>query len=109
MYESHYDNYALFVISAFSGIMAFLIAVQKIGTNAVFQYIGKNPLFYLALHQSIVFSILNMVFKKTLENASFLTKIWIGSVYTIFAILIIAPVAYFIKSYFPFILGKSKI
>ena len=109
MYESHYGHYALFVISAFSGIMAFLIAVQKIGTNAVFQYIGRNSLIYLALHQSIVFSILNMVFKKTLENASFLSKIWIGSVYTIIAILLIAPVAYFIKNYFPYILGRSKI
>ena len=27
MYESHYGNYVLFVISAFLGIIAFLIAV----------------------------------------------------------------------------------
>jgi acyltransferase len=109
MYEGLYGNYTLFVISAFSGIITFLIAVQKIGSNAVLEYIGRNSLIYLALHQSIVFSILNMVFKKTLENGSFLSKIWVGSVYTMIAILIIAPVAYFIKNYFPYILGKSKI
>ncbi|WP_338473035.1 acyltransferase family protein [Niallia sp. XMNu-256] len=109
MYESQYGNYALFVIAAFSGIIAFLIAVQKIETNAVFQYVGKNSLIYLALHQSIVFSVLNMVFKKTLENESFLNKIWIGSFYTMVSILIIAPIAYFIKNYFPYILGRSKI
>ena len=109
MYEGLYGSYTLFVISAFSGIIAFLIAVQKIGSSPVFEYIGRNSLIYLALHQSIVFSILNMVFKKTLENGSFLSKVWIGSVYTVIAILTIAPIAYCIKNYFPYILGKSKI
>lgn len=109
MYEGLYGNYALFIISAFSGIIAFLIAVQKMRSNAVLEYIGRNSLIYLALHQSIVFSTLNMVFKKTLENDSFLGGIWIGSLYTIIAIVVIAPVAYFIKNYFPYILGKSKI
>ncbi|WP_428911980.1 acyltransferase family protein [Niallia sp. Krafla_26] len=108
MYESLYGNYMLFVISAFSGIIALLIAVQKIGTNAVLEYIGRNSLIYLALHQSIVFSILNMVFKETLEQESLLSQIWIGTVYTIIALLMIAPVAYVIKNYFPYILGKSK-
>ena len=87
MYASLYGNYLLFVISAFSGISAFLIAVQKIRTNAVFQYIGRNSLIYLALHQSIVFSILDMVFKNDLNNkSSFLNTMIIGLIYTIIAI-----------------------
>lgn len=108
MYESQYGNYVLFVVAAFSGIMAFLIAVQKIiRTNTVFQYIGRNSLIYLALHQSIVFSILDMVFKKFLDNESVVIKISLGIIYTIISIITIAPVASFIKNDFPYILGKG--
>jgi len=107
MYESQYGNYLLFVLSAFSGIIAFLIAVQKLGTNVVFQYIGKNSLIYLALHQSIVFSLLDMVFKRLLDTDSVVIGLFLGTIYTIITIIVIAPVAYVIKNDFPYILGKS--
>ncbi len=109
MYESQYGNYMLFVISAFSGIIAFLIAVQKIRANAVFQYIGQNSLIYLALHQSIIFSILDRVFKKLLDTESFIIRIFIGTIYTVIAIISLAPVAYLIRKHFPYILGRPKV
>ncbi|MED1469922.1 acyltransferase family protein [Bacillus salipaludis] len=108
-YQSSLGNIALFYVSAFSGIRAFVILIKRMKRKPFLQYIGKNSLVYLALHHKIVFTLFNLVMQNVLvEFAKKVESPFInGLLYTFAAVFILVPAVYTINHYFPFMLGKS--
>ncbi|OIK06278.1 hypothetical protein BIV60_27360 [Bacillus sp. MUM 116] len=109
LYNSSLGNIFLFYISALSGIGAFMILIKRMKQSKTLQYIGENSLIYLAFHQKIVFALFNLIIQNTLLDSEKLFEIPLlkGSLYTLMAALILVPVIFAIKRYFPFMLGKS--
>jgi acyltransferase len=108
-YNSSLGNIFLFYISAFSGIGAVLILIQRVKRNKSLQYIGKNSLVYLALHQKIVFFLINLVIQNSLFDSEKIVEIQMikGLLYTLTAVFILVPAVYSTNHYFPFMLGKT--
>ncbi|MED3564122.1 acyltransferase family protein [Bacillus xiapuensis] len=108
-YNSSLGNIFLFYLSALSGIGAFMILIKRMKQSKILQYIGENSLIYLAFHQKIVFALFNLIIQNTLLDSEKLVEIPLikGSLYTLMAALILVPVIFAIKRYFPFMLGKS--
>lgn len=110
MFGNVYGNYFLFYLSAFSGVIAFIILVRLVKESNILLYIGKNSIIYLALHQAVVFPIISVVLIKLFRfDGLFMQNsvIW-GSFYTVASIVLIMPVIYIINNYFPFMIGHRK-
>jgi fucose 4-O-acetylase-like acetyltransferase len=106
MYHLVYNNYILFYISAFSGILAYLYLARKVGSFKILEYYGKNSIIILGLH-NLIASILKyvLIFSQKLlhfsvdPNSIFLLKL-IG------VLVLIIPVISIINKHFSFILGN---
>jgi acyltransferase len=109
-YDSSLGNIILFYLSALSGIGMFVILIKQMKQSKILQYIGENSLIYLAFHQKIVFVLFNLIVQNTLLDSEKLVEnpFIKGSLYTLMASLILVPVVFAIKRYFPFVLGKTK-
>lgn len=109
MFYGNYGNYFLFFIAALTGISAFIIFTKLIKNIALFQYVGRNSLIYLALHQTIIFTLLDIVTNKYFVNAKFLEVPMLkGLLYTVITLILIVPIIYVVNNHLPFILGKNK-
>jgi acyltransferase len=107
-YNSSLGNIFLFYVSAFTGIGAFVVLIKHIKRSKSLQYIGKNSLVYLALHQKIVFLLISLMIHKTVLDYTNLIHIPMvkGLLYTLIAVFILVPAVYSINHYLPFMLGK---
>ncbi|MDD4248349.1 MAG: acyltransferase family protein [Methanosarcina sp.] len=102
-----YNNYILFYLSAFSGILVYFYLDQKIGSFKILEYYGKNSLIILGMHYLII-SILkySLIFSQKIlllsidQNIVFLLTL-IG-----FFVLIV-PIINIINKKFSFLLGQS--
>lgn len=108
-YNSSLGNIALFYLSAFSGIGAFVILIKQLKKNKFLQYIGKNSFIYLAFHQKIVFFIFSLMIQKSVLNLEAIANYPLieGLLYTLIAVVILIPAVYMINHYFPFMVGKT--
>lgn len=107
-YNSSLGNILLFYLAAFSGIGAFMIGIKQIKRSKALQYIGKNSLIYLALHQKIIFFLISILMQKYVLDYVDLVNIPIlkGLLYTLIAAFVLVPAVYIINHYLPFMLGK---
>ncbi|MCM2532901.1 acyltransferase family protein [Neobacillus pocheonensis] len=108
-YNSSLGNIVLFYLSAFSGIGAYVILIKRMKRNKSLQYIGKNSLVYLALHQKIVFFLFNIVIQNSLLDSEKIIEFPMikGLLYTFIAVFLLVPAVFSITHYFPFMLGKT--
>jgi len=107
-YNSSLGNIFLFYVAAISGIGAFMTGIKHIKRSKALQYVGKNSLIYLALHQKIIFFLISVVMQKYILDYSNLVNIPVvkGILYTLIAAFISVPAVYIINHYMPFMLGK---
>jgi len=107
-YNSSLGNILLFYMAAFSGIGAFMIGIKRIKRSQALQYIGKNSIIYLALHQKIIFFLISLVMQKyVLDNVDLVDiPVIKGLLYTFTAAFVLVPAVYIINHYLPFMLGK---
>ncbi|MGV3467204.1 MAG: acyltransferase family protein, partial [Heyndrickxia sp.] len=107
-YNSSLGNTFLFYVAALTGIGAFMIGIKRIKRSKALQYIGKNSLIYLALHQKIIFFLISLVMQKYVIDYVNLVHIPFvkGLLYTLITAFILVPAVYIINHYMPFMLGK---
>lgn len=109
MFSNTYGDYFLFYTSAIAGILAIIVLIRLLPKISIFTYIGKNSLIFLAIHQFVLFPLI----EKMLRNINFLNGNSIliltikGVSYTLIASILLVPIVYIINNYLPFILGKS--
>jgi len=112
MFASLYGNYFLFVIAAFSNSIAFLWLSKFLNKSYVLQYIGKNSLIYLALHQSIILFFINQALHSNLLKGvnQQLTSMYpaLPVFYTLITVVVTIPIIFIINNYLPFLLGKTS-
>ncbi|WP_042462502.1 acyltransferase family protein [Neobacillus dielmonensis] len=99
-------TYLVTIMWALIAISFVIYLSQFITRISILSFLGKNSLILLALHVSLGFSLVNLIFLGKLgvkiENPNFL-----GLFFTILAIVILLPVIIIINKYLPFILGKN--
>lgn len=107
MNGNSYNNYFLFILSAFLGIFVCIIISQAMGLYKITSYIGKNTLVIFTLH-GIAFSvfkgILILVFK--IDLRLMYDNLLINTIFSILIIAVLLPVNYFINRYFSILIGK---
>jgi acyltransferase len=108
MYKLTYNNYLLFYVSAFSGILAYIYIFKHTYSSKILQFYGKNSLIILGLHYLIIsalrymlpvlFNLLNLQIN---GNVLFLLNIFL-------TLILVIPFIFIINRYFPYLTGKSQ-
>jgi acyltransferase len=108
MYKLTYNNYFLFYLSAFSGILFYIYVFKMIKPSKILQFYGKNSLIILGIHYLIIstlkytlpilFGYLNL---QSNESIFFVADIFL-------ALLLVIPTIVIINRYFPYVTGKSQ-
>lgn len=109
-YNSSLGNIGLFYLSAFAGIGAFIIIIKRMKSYQFLQFLGKNSLIYLALHQKIVFLLIDQLMGNSLLELGKMSEIPLlkGLFYTVATGVILVPIVYAINHYLPFVVGRSS-
>lgn len=89
----------LFYLGAVVGTLAVTLVVLRLPKIAVFDFIGKNTLLYLAIHAPII-----RLFEKLCPLA--LDKAYISVPFAVFLYFAIMPLCLLFNRYFPFAVGK---
>lgn len=100
-------NYPLFLVGAFSGIIAVSLISILIKKNKVLELLGKYSLVLFTLHP-IVFFYINQILGVFLERSIInkLKDFYLSPFYTVFTILFILLVVYCLKSIRPLVFKK---
>jgi acyltransferase len=101
------QNYFLFYVFAFWGIVNFVAISCIISSNSLFNMTGRFTLFIYILHSNpgTINKFYNLLgYKISLTNIS----VFNGVLFSITIILLILPFALFIEKKLPFILGQNK-
>lgn len=101
-------NYFMFYISAFSGIIFILVISRKIKLSFI-NYLGKNSLIIMLVHEPIKRIIIKFIEIITKINIEILRNNIISIIIcTLIIITIIIPIIFIIDKYIPFIIGKNN-
>lgn len=101
LHLNNYGNLFLFYIAAISLSMVFVFISMSVPTNKIITFVGKNTLYYLAIHCSIL---------RMMEQLSRLTYTFVYSYPYITGILIyvcLIPIVYIWSKYLP-VLPRKK-
>lgn len=103
-----YHHYVLMYGAAFCGILAWILVAHFLRFSQLLVVIGRHTLVLLAFH-GIAFSVISaiLVFIFNMELSATRGSLLWSMVYTIGATVILAPVAWVIDRYLPFMIGKS--
>jgi len=109
MSYSRYGNYFLFYMAALCGIMASLIFCRLLPKSRALIYVGKNSIIFMAIHQMILYPIIDKLIAHISFFASEKTYIMVldGIIHVVVTMLVMIPIIYVINNYMPFILGKG--
>lgn len=109
MFYSTYGNYLYFYLAAITGTIGIVIICKKIKKSKILEFIGQNTFVYLAIHQYIIFNVLNKITKKIIFNESAAIEIIIAVGYVIFTVAILYIPIKIINKYCPAIVGKNNL
>lgn len=108
MYKLIYNNYFLFYITAFSGILTYTYIFKMMKPSETLKFYGRNSLILLGFQYMIIsglkyllpplFKFLNLEIG---ENIVFMIKLFL-------TILLIIPLIMITKRHFPYITGKKQ-
>lgn len=108
MYSLNYNNYVLFYISAFSGILTYTYFFKMIKPLEILKFYGRNSLTILGFHYliiSVLKYLLPSLFKffnlEVSESIVVIIKI-------VLTLIIIIPLIVIINKHFPYISGSKK-
>jgi len=104
-----FNNYFLYLVGAFSGILCILFLSNCMPNHRLFHFYGRNTIFILGFHLmcfSLLKAIQVFVFHIPAETAN--GGLFINVMYAIFTFILLAPVIYLINKYAPFIVGREK-
>jgi fucose 4-O-acetylase-like acetyltransferase len=110
MYNCQFNNYLLFLVTAFSGsffLLYFSCLVPKIG---LFDFFGRNTLVIMALHL-LCFSFLKgtQVFALHIPLTVIDGNLPLCILYAMMAFVLLAPVIWLINKYLPELLGRKRV
>lgn len=109
MFFNVYGSYFFFYISAFGGVLAYVMLIKLLPKINLLAYIGKNSIIFLAFHQFIIFPNIEKVLKHVniFSSSSYYDYIMLGITYALISTVILIPVSFIITTYMPFLLGKA--
>lgn len=109
LYESKIGNVVLYFLSAFSGIIIFVVISKKFEKSKILNFLGKNTLIYYSL-QGVLITILMQGLKLIpyLYKNTFTTDLLRGIIMSIMTLFILIPISKLINKYLPFVIGKNK-
>lgn len=108
MYKLIYNNYFLFYISAFSGILVYIYTFKMAKASKILVFYGRNSLTVLGFHY-IIISILKYLFPLLFEQFNIqVSKGMFFVVNLFFTLLLMIPLVSIANRYFPYITGKSR-
>jgi len=106
IFWSMYGNPAIYFIAAFLGIYLVIYVARSLPEVRFLEYIGKNAIVFLALHQIFLFGIFSAVVQRAgLPQDGNIERTLTGIVYTVSAVGLLIPINELIKHYMPFLLG----
>lgn len=107
MYKLIYNNYFLFYLSAFSGILVYFYIFKRIKPSKILQFYGRNSLIILGFHY-IIISTLKYTFPVLFSHLNLKISETLFFIISIFLILLsLIPAIVITNRYFPCILGKK--
>lgn len=108
MYQSDYGNsILLFLINGVLGSLAYIYLFKTFSKITFLSFLGENTIPILAMHlrsMTVIKGVLLFIFGIT----SFSFNEWHKVLLTLLQILIVLPVIFLIKNYFPILNGKTK-
>ena len=108
MYGEYYNNYFLMYTCVILGSLAVFMISEIIAKNKILEFIGKNTLIIMCIHEPIkrvVIKLMSMATK--IPEITLRTNfLWIILI-TIILMIILVPFILIINKYFPFFLGKT--
>jgi acyltransferase len=106
MYESELGNYAYFYTAAITGSLAIIALTQKVKSNKLLQFLGRNTLVIYGLHM-IVGVILSyaVAFLFAGSFTEFQTCM-VATLKTVVTLILMIPSCLIVNRYFPWMLGK---
>lgn len=109
MVDRIFNNYMLYFISAFSGVLFILYLSYCLPESSLFNFYGRNTIILLGFHL-MVFSIIKGLQVFVLGISLELTEglLWVEILYVILTFVLLAPVIYLVNKYTPFLLGRKK-
>lgn len=106
MSDGDYNNYLLFILSAFSGILFMLFLVYMLPQIKIINFIGINSLVIMALHLRA------LTFIKAIEiyvfGIPYESNLSMSLFHTLMQVIILIPIIYFINKYIPVFAGKHS-
>jgi acyltransferase len=108
MYKLIYNDYFLFYVSAFSGILFYIYIFKTIRPSKILQFYGKNSLIVLGLHYLII-STLKYILPTLFNSLNLQINESMFFVVNVFLTLfLVIPVIIIINRCFPYVTGKSQ-
>ena len=106
---NYYGNYFIFYVTAFSGILFYIIVSEKIKKSAMLTFLGKNSIIILGMHiiTNILAIKLFLLFSPCNEQLLRQSPCWSVAL-TGVSVLFILPFIVLINRFVPFVAGKTK-
>lgn len=112
MYKNYYNNYFLFLLGGFSGIV-FIVNIclylsSWFGDVNWIKYLAKNTIIISGFHL-ITFSFIKavMVYVLHISLTVLEEKIYVNILFSIIAMILCIPIIFIINKYYPFIVGRK--
>jgi acyltransferase len=114
MNARYYGNFFYFYLGALSGIFSYLVIVPLIPGQRLLSFLGKNTLTILGTHLDvypIAITGLNRFVRLFVpENETLVLQYDLYVfIITLLGLALIAPIAYGINRFFPFVVGKKRV
>lgn len=111
---NHQGNFFYFYAGALSGIFSYVVIVPLLPGQRLLSSLGKNTLIILGAHLSVypyVITVLNWIVRLFVpENETLVVQddLYVFII-TFLTLVFIAPIAYGINRFFPFVIGKKRV
>ncbi|MEI7676034.1 MAG: acyltransferase family protein [Bacteroidales bacterium] len=104
-----YGNPLLFILAAFSGIVATLYFSKGISPNRFLKFLGKNSLLIMGLQFPIIRGVLHIYASFTNQSEHYIRNSILDALMcSVLAIAVVVPFIFLFNRYFYVLLGKQK-
>ncbi len=107
MYLCSFNNYLLFLVTAFAGVFSLFFLGNCIPKNKISDFFGRNTLVILGFHLmmfSLIKGVLHFLFK--MDLSIFFDAFFLNLALNIAAFILFIPVIIGLNRYVPFLLGR---
>ena len=104
-----FNNYFFTYIASISGCLVIYIISNIINKNRMLQFLGRNTLIIMCIHEPIKRILIEVIHKVTNIPTELLRNNIFGVIFiTLILLIVLLPCIYIINRYFPILIGKSK-